>query len=259
MSLKVGRVTLRTPDSVDPSVPRSIATESTPTGTIRGSFVAAGLDEYRITGKNQGTGAQAIMDALVKEGKRRGSMYCEDSDTLIPAGYYELRAPEYRKPPGRPKVRPWSLELEATDEPWITRQAEDDNVAGADTADPDADEGSKVVYTATAVETAVLQARTAANAEKVNLPAGSWRFIARVQARTTTTQRFRARTTDLAGATLVSGAQVTVTAADTWTDLDLGTITVAAANDKANWVELLIQANVDLNDVWIDRLYILPA
>lgn len=252
MTLKLGRCSLSTPQDV-PFDRRGARDQG-----IAGPFYEKG---YQLRGIEAGSGAQALMDALEKEGQRFGDVYVAETNSLVPSGYYRVEDVHYEKPRGAPRYRPWTATISKRERPLVVRQAEDDNVDGADTADVTAEEALKVVYTAAAGEVDVLKPKDVVGAEAFNLPAGDWKFIARVQSRTTVTQKFRIKTTQLDGTALVNGAQVTVGAgnADAWVDVDLGTITVAAADDKANFYKLTVQANADLNDVWIDRLRVVPA
>lgn len=253
MSLAIGRCTLTTPQDVD------YQTRNPGEPGIAGPFTE---DAYALRGREAGAGAAAAMVALALEARRFEAVYCSESNAIFPSGYYRVdQGAGYRVPRGAPTRKPWNFALVRKERPVIVRHAYSDNVAGADTADVDADEALKTVYTAAAGEVLVVDPRNVAGAEPLNLPAGDWKLLARVQSRTTVTQKFRAKLTDLAGAAIATGAQVTVGAGNqsAWTLLDLGTLMVPTANDKANWLTLSVQANVDLNDVWIDYIRLVPA
>lgn len=254
MTFKVGRMTLSTPQDVP------FDSHEEDEAGVAGPFRARG---YVLRGLEDGASAQATMLVLEKESLRWGDVWVEESNSLIPSGHYRILpgGAGYEKPRGAPRRRPWTLTLKHRPQPVICRQAEDDNVTGADTDDVTAEEASKVIYTASAGETDVLKPKDVAGAEAFNLPAGTWKILARVQSRTTVTQKFRLKTTKLDGTSIADGAQVTVGAgnADAWVDIDLGSFTIAAADHLANWFKLTVQANGDLNDVWIDRIKVVPA
>lgn len=249
MTLKVGRLSL--------SAPRSIPFDrhGAEFAGVAGPLYEKG---FMFRGFEQGSLAQGLMDSLEKESLRKGDLYITDTDGNIPSGYYHLEDAGYDKPGGMPMGRHWSLSVLRRDRPYIIRQAEDDNVDGTDTQDTGAEEAVKVVYTATAGEVDVLKPRDVAGGEAFNLPSGDYRFIARVQSRTTVSQKFRVKTTALDGTVLTTGTQVTAPVADAWVDLDLGTFNIPDANHESNWYKLTVQANADLNPVWLDRLRVVP-
>lgn len=262
MTLKVGRVSLTTPTSVPYTKRNTVDDGRSPSGMPSPARVGSGVHAYRLDGRETGSSGQTTMDSLVTEGDRFGSVYVteDSSPAVIAAGYYAIEGVSYSKDPGAPKRRKWSLNLTQTPMPLVCRQAENDNVTGADTADSTADEALKTVYTPTTSEVLVLDPRNVAGAEALNLPAGSWRIIARVYQVTNNDAKFRFKTTKLDGTVLVTGSQVAIGAAGAWTDLDLGTFAVAQADDKANWYTLGVQGvAAHLGDTWIDRLYLLPA
>lgn len=250
MTLRIGRATLSAPQAV-PYDRRGAA----------GAGVAGPLHEkgFRVAGLERGSASQTSMDSLEKEALRLGDVWCQDSDAAIPSGHYRIEDAAYVKPSGSPKARTWDFTLVKKDRPVIHRQAEDDNVAGADTADATCEEATKVVYTATAGEVDVLKPLDVAGYESLNLPAGEWKFIARVQSRTTATQKFRVKVVAIDGTVLSTGSQATAGVADAWVEVDLGSFTVADADSGANAYKLTVQANGDLNDVWIDRVKVVPA
>lgn len=250
MATTIGRVTLTTPMGV----PFNVADPDSP--SIGGpSYV----DAYGLHGRETGSGAQATMDLLLRELKRMGALYCTDADTLFPAGYYRLKGNgSGEKPSGSPRTRPWDVQLLSTPRPrLVTRQAEDDNVAGVDTADTsgDADEDSKVDYTTTNAYAAVLQPRTAAGAEAVNLPQGTWRVVLRAYALTTATAQARWILESSGGSVLATGADITLGTAGGWKDYDLGTLAVPAANHKANWYRVEVKDVTNpASHVYLDRI-----
>lgn len=262
MSTKIGRVTLTTPLDISVTARRNNETVAAPTGKMTPGFVSAGGPMYRLEGRQIGSTAQAELDALMVEARRLGSVYVSDTDSLIPSGWYELGPPEYQKPGGAPRKRPWTLEVEGTDAPWIVRQAEDDLVAGVDTADTsgDVEEDAYVDYTTTGSYADVLRPFSVAGAEAINLPQGTWRMLARMYAVTTATAQARWKTEDDAGATLATGSDITVTPAGAWTDFDMGTLTVAAADHKDNWYSVQVKDVTNPGShVRIDRVWILPG
>lgn len=253
MSLRVGRVTLSDPLNVP--YRRSDADDESIAGPYREKM-------FVLDGRNQGSTAQATMDLLERESLRVGAMWCESDNADFPSGQYLLEDADYEKPSGRPEGRPWNVTIRKKDRFYVTRQAEDDNVAGLDTADLDADEASKIVYTPTTSEVLILDPRNVAGAEKLNLPAGSWKLIARVYAVTNVSQKFRWKVTATDGTVLATGAQVAVGVGnnDAWMELDLGNLTVPNANDKANWFELHVQGvAAELGNVWLDYVRLVPA
>lgn len=262
-TLKVGRLSLSTPLNLNHVVRRDVERRRTPTGVYLAQNVGVNPEEIELRGREQGTSAQTTMDSYIRECKRRGAVYCSESSStpLLTEGYYQLEPGPYEQPGGRPKGRPWEFVLVKDDQPLVARQAEDDEVAGTATADVTAEEGSKVVYTPTTSEVLVLDPRNVSGAEKVNLPAGDYRVVARVQAKTTVTVKLRAKFTNTSGTAIATGSQVTVGSGnnDIWYELDLGTLTIPAANDKANWYEVHVQDPTNVNDVWIDRVYLQPA
>lgn len=253
MTLTLGRVTLSAPLGVP------FKAAGAEVGSVGGTTSVRG---FSVEGREVGTTAQTTMAAYEKETKRIGHLYASDTGAAVPSGYYRLVAgASYEKPGGRPNVRPWSFDLVETDAPTITRQAEDDDVAGTVTADVsgDVDEDAYVAYTPTTSFVSVLDPDTVAGAEPVNLPTGDWKIVARVYCASTITAVVRARTKDLASAVLVTGADKSVATANQWTELVLGTFTVATANDKANWYEIQVKDPTNTNSVRLDRVRIVPA
>lgn len=264
MVLTIGRATLAGPNEIRRIRRRSKSMVEGAQGLSYPSTTTRTTKEYSLRGRDQGTSVDANQgidraDKLEREGGRWGSVYVTDTFTQVPEGYYELGDVEVENPSGRPKGRRWTFTLSQQPIPNIARQAEDDNIAGADTADVDAEEESKVAYTPTVSEVVVLQPRIVAGAEKLNLPKGSWRLVARVYANTTTTVKFRGRLTNIAGATIDDGAQLGPTIVNGWQEVDLGVFTVVSADHKANWYEVLVQDPTNTNPVWIDRIYIVSS
>jgi len=252
VSLHIGRATLNTPLEVRPTIPRRAQSYVDAMG--RGiPFVDEIHQElYRTRGRD----TPANLTTLEVEGGRVGSVYVYDDATTIPSGWYEvMEALDYTEPGGAPQLRKWSMGLQAQTYPFVTRQAENENVAGSVVADNTADGGQKVVYTPTTSDVKVLDPRNKAGAERVNLPAGTYSITARVQSTTTFDQLYRCKVTDGTGAVLTTGAQVAATAAGAWQIVNLGTFTIADANAGANWFEIWVQGIAGhLNDVWLDRI-----
>jgi hypothetical protein len=249
MATRIGRVSLRTPNRIGY---RRLPAESP---SVNGPWWEHG---YALDGRSLGATAQTVMDALEQEGRRYGAVYVEDDDSLIPAGYYRLETDDYEKPPGAPNKRPWTVLLRRKTRHPVTRQAEDDNVAGADAADLDADEGKRVDYPPGAAFVAVLDPRNVVGAEKVNLPTGKWGAILRCYAVSTVTVEVRWKLHASDGALLATGSTKTLGAADTWTELDLGDLTIPSANDGANWYSVEVRDPTNANDLRLDRLCIVP-
>jgi len=260
MTLKVGRVSLKDYAKLARPVPRRVDRDMDLLGFATARTGEYGLREFDVQGLESGAPAtiDATMDALVKEGQRYGAVYVVDDYAKIPEGWYELedvdvgdvRSGSYRE---------WQFGLVPAAPPFVVRQAEDDNVAGSDTAELDADEAKKVAYTCTASNVLVLDPRNVAGAEKFNLPYGDWRVKARAYPVSTATVKLQAKLTDLTGAAIATGSQVVVTPADAWKEVDLGKLTVPKANDKANWYEVYVQDPTNVNAVWIDRVRFIPA
>jgi hypothetical protein len=247
MTLKNGRVTLAVPQRIRYR-PREYETLTGPTR----------LDTYSVESREAGATPQATMDSLEQEARRRGARYVEDTDTLVPEGYYEHAAdPGYEKPPGAPKRRPWSFTLSKPPPLFhVVRQAYNDRIAGSEVAVAGTEEGKVARYTPTTGDVVVLRPRTVAGAEKFNLPAGDWRAVLLWKSTVTTSQLVRWRLTDGAGATLSTGAQKTASQADIFLDTDLGVLTSPGGT---TWYELLVQGvagqlnNVDLESVTFYR------
>lgn len=231
-------------------------------GIANPALISTGSRGYLLDGLNDATTSQTTMDAVDLEAQRQGAVYCTDDSAVpaIPAGYYAVEAFTYERPRGAPRRRTWHLQLTVVTSPLIVRQAESENVTGADTADATADEASKTVYTPTTGEVLVVDPRNVAGAEALNLPLGTYRVIARVYQVTNSSAKWRLKTTKLNGTVITSGAQVAIGVAGAWTDLDLGTFTITATDAGANWYEIHIQGTAaQLGDTWTDRIIIAPA
>lgn len=262
MTMKVGRVSLRTAERVRPMRRNAMDEGRNAAGSSNPAKTGTGPRGYAIRGSEQGTTSQSLVDALDKEAARPGSVYVTDDNTVtpIPAGYYVMADfnPEY--PGGAPRVRPYDFTLWESPMPFVCRQAESDNVAGADVADYTADEGYHVAYTPTTAEVVVLQPGQVAGAEALNLPAGSYKVIARVYQVTNSSAKLRWGLRDGADVQIIEGAQVAVGAADQWVDVDLGTLTVTQTYDRSNWYHVKVQGVAgELGDVRIDRLLLYPV
>lgn len=254
MTLKIGLATLKSPRRILKTRPRHGAVHGDAAG--RGTPNVARIDPatYHV----KGVDPDSSMAAFDTQAARVGSVYVSESAALIPSGWYEIMEPVgVESPGGSVTRRPWTLLLQTQPAPFVTRQAENENVAGTDTPDSGADGGTKVVYTPTTSDVLVLDPRNVAGAEPVNLPAGTYRVVARVQSRTTSTQKYRFKTTKTDGTVITTGSQVTASAPDAWQTLDLGLFTIADADAGANWFTLWVQGvAAQLNDVWIDRIRI---
>lgn len=253
--MKVGRVTLRTPNDVESmdSVPmedeRNALGESHPVDTGRDA------QAWRVTCTESDASANATVESLLKEKGR--DLYVDDStDALLASGYYKFKpgASLVRKMRGAPTRREFDFVLTEQDWPEIVREAEDDNVAGTDTTDKDRSNKKVVRYTPTAVEVLVLDPRNVAGAEKVNLPQGTHRIQALVKGKTTT--RLRVKTTKTDGTQITNGSQVSPAANDAWGVVTLGDFTIAAADAGANWYELRVDDPTATDPIDIDYVII---
>lgn len=262
MTLKVGRASLTTPRDINTVRRNTIDEGALAHGLSNPALVANGSRGFIMNGLADGTDSQANMDAADLEAARLGAVYLVDDSAVpaLPAGYYAIEDFNYDRPRGAPRRRVWRLQVTTVQLPLVVRQGESDNVAGADTADSTADEALKVVYTPTTSEVLVLDPRNVAGAEALNLPAGTYKVIARVYQVTNTSAKFRFTTTQTDGTTITAGAQVAIGAAGAWTDLDLGSFTISSTYAGANWYKLEVQGvAAELGDTWIDRLIIAPA
>jgi hypothetical protein len=252
MALKVGRVTLSDPLGI------TFKRRTAERPGVGGPFYEKG---FVVRGREASATAQTTMDSLELESFRYGHVYVADDNSNIPTGWYRLEDVDYEKPSGKPKLRPWALSIIKKELPIVQRQAQNDNVAGADTADVDADEDLKVVYTPTTSDVVVLRPRTVSGAEAVNLPSETYKAVMRVRSTGGfTSQKYRWRLTNTGGTVLATGSQRTASVSDAWTEVDLGALTVPSANDKANWYEVLVQGVTgELGAVWLDRLRIFPT
>lgn len=262
MTLKLGRLTLSTPMDVQPVGRNTVDAGHAATGQGNPCVVAWDADAYMLTGRETGATAQATLLAALLERRRFGSVYVlEDSvNPVIPEGYYSIESLEATRPRGAPSRIPWNLSLASTPLPQVCRQAHSDNVAGADTLDVTADEGTRVDYVTTGAYAAVLHPYGVAGAEAVNLPAGSWKIMLRAYGVTTATAQVRGKLLSAAAAVLATGSDITITPAGAWTDFDLGTLVVPQANDRANWYSVEVRDVTNPGStVRLDRLYLLPV
>jgi hypothetical protein len=207
----------------------------------------------RVTGLNSG-----IEAGVEKESLRMGAVYC--AGTGITSGYYFPRF-DLKQPRGAPGRRPWTVDLTGTSAPWITRQAENDGIGyGSGILDDAADEGEYIQRTQTGDATViVMQPRILAGSEPFNLPAGSYRMVARARASVTITSKLFWRLTDLAGATIVSGSEATVFGTSEWEEVNLGILTVPQANSRANWYEVHWHLSSSTRTLSLDRVRVVPA
>lgn len=253
MSTFIGRATLRPPSRITDVQRRFHASKRTAAGGVRVLPSLQGPREFMVESVETGGSAQTRMDALTKEARRFGAMYCSEDNTGFPSGYYELQGdPEYEKPPGGTGYRPWLLRLVAQDWPVIMRQAEDDlrsdaALVSATVSALSSSEGKHITIDPTSTPIVVLQPRTVSGAEKVNLPEGTYEGILRCK-RLETSGAFRWRTTNAAGTELVAGSAVTPPSGTDWQDVSLGEIAVAAADAGANWYE--VDLTTGTNNGW---------
>jgi len=253
MTTRLGRVLLTTPLSVEYQAGPAAQ------GGIGSNPYAKG---YLLRGRENGSTAAAAMDALAKEGLRFGDVYCSSDDALFAAGYYRFQSPpRFEMPGGAPKRRPWAADIQAISAPVVTRQAEDDAVAGTIGDDVEADEERRVSYVPTTDLTDVLRPRSVVDAEPLDLPHGTYRFVARVKATVTATAAFVGILDDADGDALVTGSEVEVGAGneDQWVEVDLGAFTVPAAHHGANWYRVQIRDPTNTNPVLVDRIRLVPA
>jgi hypothetical protein len=262
MTMKIGRVSLRTPERVRPVRRNSVEDAKLLTGFSNPAKTGVGARGFMVHGSEQGTNAQTLIDALDKEAARIGSIYIIDDSgpAALPAGYYLIAdfQPEY--PSGAPRYRPYDLTLWESPAPVVIRQGEDDNSAGSDIADATADEGFHCAFTPTTADSVLLRPGSFAGTEAFNLPAGNYRCIARVYQVTNNSALFRWSIRDGSDNLITDGAQVAIGAADQWVDLDLGVLAVPQANDRSNWYSLKVQGiAAQLGQVRVDRLIFYPA
>lgn len=259
MSLRLGRVLLRSPHDVESVQPKTFDPGRLATGEARPALTGIDGKGWMLTGSESGSTAAALADAADQENNRFGAMFVQDTGSAVPTGYYYIDF-KHRKPRGAPTLRRWDLLLVSAPAPLVYRKAYSDNVAGADTADSSIKEGYKVVYTPTTSEVLVLDPRNVAGAEPLNLPAGSYKVIARAYQATNSSAKLRLTTTKLDGTTITAGSQVAVGAAGAWKLLNLGTFTITATDAGANWFTLKVQGVAsELGDVWIDRVQFVPV
>lgn len=262
MTIHIGRVSLRTPRDVEVVRRNTLDSGRLVTGYENPLNNAIGSRGYMLNGLQIGAAADSDMEALDLEAARLGAVYCSDDSAApaVSAGYYALNDLSAKKPRGAPGARPWSATLWQVPMPFMVRQAEADNVAGADAADVTADEGNRVDYVTTGAYAGVLRPRGIAAAEPLNMPAGNYRATLRAWAVATGTAQARWLLTDLAGATLATGAAVTVATIGGWAYYDLGILALPQANTAANWYDLEVRDTVNAGStVRLDALIIRPT
>lgn len=162
MGLKVGRVDLSTPLDVIPTRKRRVDDMDGAGGIAIPTHRQSYPTSYEVVGRETYR-ANKRMDDLEKEAGRLGSVRVESSDAidgfdLLEKGYYELRDARAPKERGKPKFRRWELSLVKQPDPDILFEAEDHDARNiGSTADADASDEKKVVYTPTTTFTPVLQ------------------------------------------------------------------------------------------------------
>ena len=255
MATRIGRVTLTTPLAV----PFDRKNAEAP--GVAGPFYEKG---FAISGRETGASAQTTATALEKESQRFHSMWCESDEAAFPSGHYRIEKDGYEKPGGAPGRRPWQLAIVKKLKPVIVRQGEDDIVAASgvtSVADPTADEAAYALVPTSASGLDALKSQTS-GAEKLNLPAGQWKTIARVQSKTTVGQQYAWKLFTPADVLIQAGSNVTVGAGnnDVWLEIDLGILTIPNANDQSNYyVVVATMPGGSVNPVWIDRIRFVPV